>query len=947
MSKGKSDGSNKKKRKPIPRPPKRDKLANLKNLKKKKKKSSSGKSSDKVGKAKSGKSSGKVKKAPSKKSSGKIKIPKKKSRFTGHKSKKEPPSPPLEVPPPPPPKPAQEILKQKIQEVLPGDGSNKKKKKSSRRKSSGKHKGKPSGRRKKKPIKDVLTSDDRHRVENILQTPEMSDVRLSRDPLKDIDSDDDIIYDMDDSQDLPRVRDLMSPVQEEEDLSEETLESTPNHFLKAARLDEDPEATEAFDLRQELAEKTEPSLKAQNPAEDDEDDDGQFVDLPSIDSDILLAESGDIPGATAEMIKEEEEVDPRANILRSAQIDDFRIDDMTDIVDLSELPEGQQRTEEEEAMLSDQETEENMEAVFEEMKRQQESKVLQKKRKSSLPETSPSQVTEDDDSDEWDDVTEEDDEEWDEIPSDKNKEEDDDDDSDEWDEIPGEKEVSLSGADDDEVSETSWVDLEAQSGEPAPVVVPKKSVGRAYLFWLFGGLAGAHRYYVGKWASAFTYTCSIGFLGVGWLIDLFLVPFMVKDYNRRVAEEAEKHPDWYRTGTFPTAEWAEGDLLGKFQVPFRAGFFIFGPMIFVLFALMLNQVEMAVLGLIILFVTGFMGSPASLERNLNKYPALGQVPVLGDAVEIMKKLHEFYYKNKPGSLTFYMLYPITAPMFFLFSKKTRREFAIYWKIIVGVALVIIIETIFSYPRLYPPHLQWSDAVFLVVIQLLLTFFMVTGYLMPMVSSSYLLNFSGHHKALRLFTAAALVFAVPAGIFTYVNQQSNITYLSSQRLMARLDKESFQKELTTNTDMFLKYHRDKLKKPLPTDKKKALVHPYLTKKYQRQLGAILVDDETNAFQVVVFGVVKIDKITGFRQSYLSLGIKILDGTRPYFLYVTDDKGKLYRNWEKCPRELKKAIQATEKDTSGKEWKPLEVYRAGLLDEFEKIRRTTSSPGPSKK
>jgi TM2 domain-containing membrane protein YozV len=48
-----------------------------------------------------------------------------------------------------------------------------------------------------------------------------------------------------------------------------------------------------------------------------------------------------------------------------------------------------------------------------------------------------------------------------------------------------------------------------------------KSVG--YVLWLFG-FTGAHRFYFGKPVSGTIYFFPFGLLGIGWLIDLFLIP---------------------------------------------------------------------------------------------------------------------------------------------------------------------------------------------------------------------------------------------------------------------------------------------------------------------------------------------------------------------------------------------------------------------------------------
>lgn len=66
-----------------------------------------------------------------------------------------------------------------------------------------------------------------------------------------------------------------------------------------------------------------------------------------------------------------------------------------------------------------------------------------------------------------------------------------------------------------------------------------KSVGLAYLFWLaiFLGLAGLHRFYVGKWGTGLLWLCTGGLLGIGQLVDLILIPSMVEKKNLRLWDQ--------------------------------------------------------------------------------------------------------------------------------------------------------------------------------------------------------------------------------------------------------------------------------------------------------------------------------------------------------------------------------------------------------------------------
>ena len=57
-----------------------------------------------------------------------------------------------------------------------------------------------------------------------------------------------------------------------------------------------------------------------------------------------------------------------------------------------------------------------------------------------------------------------------------------------------------------------------------------KSVG--YILWLFG-FTGSHRFYFGKPISGTIYFFTFGLLGIGWIIDLFLIPSLDRQADLR------------------------------------------------------------------------------------------------------------------------------------------------------------------------------------------------------------------------------------------------------------------------------------------------------------------------------------------------------------------------------------------------------------------------------
>src|SRR5659263_40670 len=53
-----------------------------------------------------------------------------------------------------------------------------------------------------------------------------------------------------------------------------------------------------------------------------------------------------------------------------------------------------------------------------------------------------------------------------------------------------------------------------------------------YVLWIFG-FTGSHRFYFGKPISGTIYFFTLGLLGIGWLIDLFLIPSMDRQADLR------------------------------------------------------------------------------------------------------------------------------------------------------------------------------------------------------------------------------------------------------------------------------------------------------------------------------------------------------------------------------------------------------------------------------
>jgi TM2 domain-containing membrane protein YozV len=65
---------------------------------------------------------------------------------------------------------------------------------------------------------------------------------------------------------------------------------------------------------------------------------------------------------------------------------------------------------------------------------------------------------------------------------------------------------------------------------PTGVCTMKSCLG-AYFCWFFFGWIAAHRLYLGRPLSAMLFIMTCGGFGLWWLIDFFLIPEMVYEYN--------------------------------------------------------------------------------------------------------------------------------------------------------------------------------------------------------------------------------------------------------------------------------------------------------------------------------------------------------------------------------------------------------------------------------
>lgn len=103
-----------------------------------------------------------------------------------------------------------------------------------------------------------------------------------------------------------------------------------------------------------------------------------------------------------------------------------------------------------------------------------------------------------------------------------------------------------------------------------------------YLLWIFG-FTGAHRFYYGKPVTGTIWFLTLGLCGIGWLIDLFLIPSMDREADLRFQSgETDYNVAWLLLtflGVFGVHRMYMGKWLTGILYLLTFGFFLIGVLI--------------------------------------------------------------------------------------------------------------------------------------------------------------------------------------------------------------------------------------------------------------------------------------------------------------------------------------------------------------------------------
>jgi TM2 domain-containing membrane protein YozV len=107
------------------------------------------------------------------------------------------------------------------------------------------------------------------------------------------------------------------------------------------------------------------------------------------------------------------------------------------------------------------------------------------------------------------------------------------------------------------------------------------SIVIGYVLWIFG-FTGAHRFYYGKPISGCIWFFTLGLLGIGWLVDVVLIPGMDKQADRRYGTASgpkNYNVTWILLvflGVFGIHRFYLGKIITGILWFFTGGFFLMG-----------------------------------------------------------------------------------------------------------------------------------------------------------------------------------------------------------------------------------------------------------------------------------------------------------------------------------------------------------------------------------
>ncbi|GEM_PF-1777125 len=444
----------------------------------------------------------------------------------------------------------------------------------------------------------------------------------------------------------------------------------------------------------------------------------------------------------------------------------------------------------------------------------------------------------------------------------------------------------------------------------------RKSYVIAYLALIFLGWLGVHRYYVGRWKSGFLYMITMGFFGLGLLLDFYLLYFMVKQ-ARQQAKIGINQPNFIpsfkklflSSKQEDLAPWMSQETNNFYRILdisddiARVLLFIIAPLLIIFLSVFIDGA--LIVGIIMLFILVLVGyvnnmnyTLTIIEQTFKKYPHLSGIPLLSDAVDTVRNFYDYYYNNKPKNIIYYLFYPVII-LFKIFPKSDRTELKLYGNIVLVILITLILESIFSSKSSYLSI--WTTMENIILVILMIFFFSILPFI-TIVTTSFKFRLSGKQKRINKITTITLLLSILLFIGTQQEdmQRNNVSFNSSLNVESNMDVLIFREDLSVTTDMFLSYYHKKI---MPFELQNNIqVHQNLTDLYHRHIGGLVSENEAKMFKIFTLpepDTQNSDKRwLGVHYSNLSFG----QIEKPIILFMISPDGNFYSSWKKLPTNI---------------------------------------------
>ncbi|GEM_PF-1797983 len=418
----------------------------------------------------------------------------------------------------------------------------------------------------------------------------------------------------------------------------------------------------------------------------------------------------------------------------------------------------------------------------------------------------------------------------------------------------------------------------------------------AVFVYALGGWLGMHRFYLGKWKTGLLYMCTFGLVGFGWIADGFQLKKMLEEENQRLRALYREQPHLFAN---PHATWAPSShqrptLWGLLS---QAFFFMFAPGFFAYLCFKHQHISLMLL-MFFLLILGYMGITVNSLRRM--FPGVLNIPGLGGILKRLVSLNVFYLDHQPGRISYYLFYPITAPIMMIRSTSARQELKMLLFWLGTIAIFTLGEIYLFYFDAFPPHLKLLDAWDLLLFEISTVYIMFFCCILPTVALQQKAHHTGQTGVFRsIIVLGLLSFGTIIGVFKDAKTTRPVLPVFEQKLLdKKLSKPFFQAAFWKANKRLardLRTHLDLPPTSRPTTRTTATKKNTWRSRYNRELEDFMDQAEARGFALYSTGT-KHAQWTGVLLDFY------LNSPRWLALY-SPQKGWLTR-WKQVPPDLRK-------------------------------------------